>query len=671
MKNIFILYAENSLWLSAVILAALLFFHAVRGRFSAKLPCIVWLIIALKLIIPWNIPLPQAPHSIEVPVSGHIYIPSVTQMPVAGTNQSHTPYGESAQGRSVSVEDAAACIWLAGVIVFLAAAVYRNSKLKRELNIYSKPAAGRLVSLLDEIAGDMGMKAPRLNICDKTVSPMAAGLVSPEIYLPREDYGSEIEMILRHELTHIKRGDLYCKLLYTTAEILNWFNPLVYIMASRASGDLEISCDADVVKQKDIDYRKQYSLLILEQTGDFKNSPCITTCFACGKKALKARFSEILTTGSKRKGKLIIFLALVLSLACGVFISCKTAESSPDYEQMAETWAQALENRNGEPRYNMMSQKLKQEFEQEQGLAEDGKLIYSIGWSSPWVIGYSVNIDGDSANIHYTMVTSVPETYYMDETIYFGEENGEAVVIDYVINELQSEPTAEREQLDEISLSYSNYGSSDEVLLNYILNYVQNTAYYVYTDRFYINSLELNFTSLDVSEQAASAEFILTLDCRYYTSGKDNGNAAQTDENFTVSANLKFTCDMPYRTETFMLVNNDGGLKDRPFILPESLNSDGQITLFGTIKLDGNSLTIHRMQFNSENDGLTPNGFYLTDWGLEQVCTLTESTTVTNLSEEMRPQNAAVADLKEDSRYYWVTVNAQGDIVNISEQYIP
>ena len=83
------LYAENSLWLSAVILAALLFFRLARGKFSAKLPCIVWLIIALKLVIPWNLPLPQAPHSIEVPVSGQIYIPSVSQMPIGGSN--YTP----------------------------------------------------------------------------------------------------------------------------------------------------------------------------------------------------------------------------------------------------------------------------------------------------------------------------------------------------------------------------------------------------------------------------------------------------------------------------------------------------------------------------------------------------------------------------------------------------
>ena len=669
MKNIFMLYAENSLWLSAVILAALLFFRLARGKFSAKLPCIVWLIIALKLVIPWNLPLPQAPHSIEVPVSGQIYIPSVSQMPIGGSN--YTPYEQASHRSAVSLEEAAACIWLAGAIVFLTAALYKNSKLRKELNIYSKPASDSLVLLLGEIATDMGMKAPSLSICDKIASPMAAGLLSPEIYLPKEDYGGEIEMILRHELTHIKRGDLYCKLLYTAAEILNWFNPLAYIMASRASEDLEISCDADVVKQKDIDYRKQYSLLILEQAKDFKNSSCITTCFACGKKALKARFSEILTTGSKRKGKLIIFLAIVLSLVCGVFISCKTADTESGYEQMAETWAQALEDRNGEPRYNMMSAKLKSAFEEENGYTEDGKLIYSIGWSSPWVTGYSIEIDGDSANIRYTMTTSIPEAYYMDETIYFGEENGKAVVIDYVTYELQKEPEAERERLDEISVSYSNYDGSDEVLLNYILNYVQNTAYYVYTDRFYINSMDVNFTSLDVTEQAASAEFVLTLDCRYYSSDEANSNVAQTDENFNISASLKFTCGMPCKTDTFMLVNNDGGLKGWPFILPEAFDNSGHKTLFGTIMIDGNELTLHRMQFNSENEGLTPNGFYLTDWGLEEVYSLTDRTAVNMLSNDMQPQSASADDLLEESRYYWVTINMNGEAIEISEQYIP
>ena len=128
---------------------------------------------------------------------------------------------------------------------------------------------------------------------------------------------------------------------------------------------------------------------------------------------------------------------------------------------------------------------------------------------------------------------------------------------------------------------------------------------------------------------------------------------------------------MPYRTETFMLVNNDGGLKGRPFILPEALDNSGHKTLFGTIMIDGNELTLHRLQFNSENEGLTPNGFYLTDWGLEEVYSLTDRTEVNMLSDEMQPQSASADDLLEESRYYWVTINMNGEAIEISEQYIP
>ena len=87
----------------------------------------------------------------------------------------------------------------------------------------------------------------------------------PKILLPSTDYSNnELVIVLKHELTHFKRGDIWYKLLLIIANSIHWFNPFVYLMAKAANRDLEYSCDDVVVKNSDINFRKEYSLTILK-----------------------------------------------------------------------------------------------------------------------------------------------------------------------------------------------------------------------------------------------------------------------------------------------------------------------------------------------------------------------------------------------------------------------
>jgi len=63
---------------------------------------------------------------------------------------------------------------------------------------------------------------------------------------------------------HYKRHDLWYKLLLIIANGMHWFNPIVYIMVKKANRDLEHACDDDVVKNEELEYRKDYSRVILE-----------------------------------------------------------------------------------------------------------------------------------------------------------------------------------------------------------------------------------------------------------------------------------------------------------------------------------------------------------------------------------------------------------------------
>ncbi len=104
----------------------------------------------------------------------------------------------------------------------------------------------------------------------------------------------------------------------------------------------------------------------------------------------------------------------------------------PEYSEMismASTWAEALKTRDGEPRFEIMSEKLQKEFIEGQKQRSD-PWNFNIGVSSPWVTDYEITVHQDSVEILYHMTDSTQEKYDKREIIYFGKENGKTVVID-------------------------------------------------------------------------------------------------------------------------------------------------------------------------------------------------------------------------------------------------
>ena len=56
-----------------------------------------------------------------------------------------------------------------------------------------------------------------------------------------------------------------------------------------------------------------------------------------------------------------------------------------EMERLADTWANALQTRDGKPRYEIMSEKAREKFEEEQIVTSGENWNFVIGVSSPWV----------------------------------------------------------------------------------------------------------------------------------------------------------------------------------------------------------------------------------------------------------------------------------------------
>ena len=121
--------------------------------------------------------------------------------------------------------------------------------------------------------------------------------------------------MLRHELIHTRRRDLWYKLLLLLARALHWFNPLVHGMARAANRDLERACDEAAVAGQDAAFRAAYGAAMLDavEEGIEARAP-LTTHFKGGRAAMKERLLSIASGGKRKKGvALICAAALVIS----------------------------------------------------------------------------------------------------------------------------------------------------------------------------------------------------------------------------------------------------------------------------------------------------------------------------------------------------------------------
>ena len=87
--------------------------------------------------------------------------------------------------------------------------------------------------------------------CDRVATPVLVGIMRPLILLPAVAMGGwvpeQIEMVLLHELAHVRRWDNLVNLLQRLIESLHFFHPAVWIVSGWIRQEREHCCDRIVV----------------------------------------------------------------------------------------------------------------------------------------------------------------------------------------------------------------------------------------------------------------------------------------------------------------------------------------------------------------------------------------------------------------------------------------
>ncbi|MCR4993596.1 MAG: M56 family metallopeptidase, partial [Lachnospiraceae bacterium] len=100
-------------------------------------------------------------------------------------------------------------------------------------------------------------------ICNRIDTAFIFGIINPRIYLPERLDRTQSENVVAHELVHIKRRDYLWKLIGFILLMVYWFNPLMWLAYMLFCRDIEFACDEQVISGMDTDQIKAYSDTLL------------------------------------------------------------------------------------------------------------------------------------------------------------------------------------------------------------------------------------------------------------------------------------------------------------------------------------------------------------------------------------------------------------------------
>lgn len=350
MESIVFIMIGVSITISIIVIFLLLLSSYLDERYAVKWRYFIWLILAIRLVVPVDFGLTAPPlelnfsdHEIVSPFSGNQLSQqsaselrnlergentslkqgneTVNDFEAVSTDLSAT---QNTASNTITLSRLALGIYLLGIVAFLLWQLGLYFSFQRSTKRWYREIADEQIrEIFEKLKKEMGIEKPvRIKVCRKILSPMIVGLFRPTLLLPHEGYQKiDLEVIVKHELVHLKRNDLWFKLLLICANALHWFNPFIYALVREANKDIEISCDEEVLKGADQMLRKRYSERILElmQGNNHLDAP-VSTSFNGGKGMLKSRIRNIFDERIKKRGILSFLIIFILVL---VFSACR------------------------------------------------------------------------------------------------------------------------------------------------------------------------------------------------------------------------------------------------------------------------------------------------------------------------------------------------------------
>ena len=306
---------KEVLTVSALIAVVLLVRAIFKNRVPKRMLYALWLVVLLKLCLPGTlVSLPVLPaEDAAVPAQSaerSVQTAPVIHRPAQTVTKPQTPAQQPVSPVQETAKPAAKPLTTAQILQI---AWFSGSAL---LGLW---LFGTWLTFTIRLHRDRRFLGKRGGTCiyvsGAVKSPCLAGLI-PAVYLTEDVLqADEAELILRHELTHLRHLDFLWSLCRTAAVTVYWWNPFIWLAAICSKRDAELACDEAVAAKLPESKRLAYARAILAQ------APRKTAALSLAGPPVKERI--LFLTKKQRTSVLCVILALLLVVSA---TGCSFAE---------------------------------------------------------------------------------------------------------------------------------------------------------------------------------------------------------------------------------------------------------------------------------------------------------------------------------------------------------
>ena len=306
---------RDILTLSALILVVLLVRAIFKNRVPKRMLYALWLVVLLKLCLPGTlVSLPVLPaEDAAVPAQSAerpVQTAPVIQRPAQTVTKPQTPAQQPVSPVQETAKPAAKPLTTAQILQI---AWFSGSAL---LGLWLFGAWAVFTIRLHRDRRFLGKRGGTcIYVSGAVKSPCLAGLI-PAVYLTEDVLRNDTtELIVRHELTHLRHLDFLWSLCRTAAVTVYWWNPFIWLAAICSKRDAELACDEAVAAKLPESKRLAYARAILAQ------APRKTAALSLAGPPVKERILFLMK--KQRTSVLCVILALLLVVSA---TGCSFAE---------------------------------------------------------------------------------------------------------------------------------------------------------------------------------------------------------------------------------------------------------------------------------------------------------------------------------------------------------
>ena len=297
----------------------ILFIMVIRALAIHRLPkttfLVLWMIAALRLVLPFSIPLPFNIH-IDLDVFSDVVqdLPSGNiGFPIPGENFPSYDAGSDIQSPSSEHIAVFMILWLVGAVLLM---LYFSISYLRSMRKFRMSIPDNTQYIQNWLAEHQISRPLAVRSSDLIFSPLTYGILHPVILLPKKlDRNNRVTLkyVLTHEYVHIRRFDAITKILFAAVLCIHWFNPFVWVMYVLANRDMELSCDAWVIRMMGEKNRSSYALMLIRMEERRSGIPALYSHF--GKNAISERIEAIMKF--KKTSTIAFMFALLVVIGAG------------------------------------------------------------------------------------------------------------------------------------------------------------------------------------------------------------------------------------------------------------------------------------------------------------------------------------------------------------------